>query len=91
MSLPEMVRLGKTPEVQALGRAGVHQHYDGWQVVRLLRDGMSCNAWGHTGKAPLHIAAAEGYVHLIDILLQAKADIDRQTGVALSFTVRDAD
>jgi len=52
------------------------------EVTRLLRDGMQPNKWGHTGMAPLHIAAKEGHVMLIDLLMSAKptkADVDRRT------------
>ena len=62
------------------------------QTHRLVQFGVSVNAKDYDGRTALHIAASEGWVELIDFLLDADADvnaIDRFGGSPLADAVRE--
>ena len=67
-------------------------HQDREQMERLLKFGVSVNERDYDNRTALHIAASEGYVEIVQFLLDSKADvnaIDRFGGSPLTDAVRD--
>jgi len=50
------------------------------EVGRLLKDGLDPNNWEPRGRGPIHEAARNGHTHILEFLLEWKAQIDFQTG-----------
>jgi len=67
-------------------------HQDMEQIKRLINFGVSVNDKDYDGRTALHIAASEGFVDVVEYLLDANADvnaIDRFGGSPLADAVRD--